>query len=190
MPSFLKLTGNPLWWQRLRHGRGFGVHSPFAFRFILEVLNERLPYYAYDTIGREVARQADAGDLRLFFRLLVCFRPPAVAVISRSAVRAAEFRRVAEMASSRITVSDTLSKGCFALFDGVLPPECTDGAPEGGNAAHAPLSALVLCDGFRPADVAERYAAAAFGMSFANRARRFVYAALPHLPRQHFNVRY
>ena len=32
------------WFQRLRHGRGFGVHSPWAYRFIREVLRERLPY--------------------------------------------------------------------------------------------------------------------------------------------------
>lgn len=43
----------------LRHSLGFGVHSPFAFGFILDVL--RLPrkygYYAYDMIAGTRNRQ-------------------------------------------------------------------------------------------------------------------------------------
>lgn len=37
-------------WSRHHRSRGFGIHSPFAFRFVREVLGERLPYYAYDQI--------------------------------------------------------------------------------------------------------------------------------------------
>ena len=32
--------------KRYRHGKGFGIHSPFAFSFVLKVLRERLPYYS------------------------------------------------------------------------------------------------------------------------------------------------
>ena len=32
---------------RFRHRKGYGVHSPFAFRFITDVIYERTPYYAY-----------------------------------------------------------------------------------------------------------------------------------------------
>lgn len=32
---------------RRHRSRGFGIHSPFAFNFVLNVLGERLPYYAY-----------------------------------------------------------------------------------------------------------------------------------------------
>ena len=35
--------------RRHRSG-GFGIHSPFAFNFVLNVLRERLPYYAYDEL--------------------------------------------------------------------------------------------------------------------------------------------
>lgn len=41
---------------RFRRTRGFGVHSPFAFRFITEVLGERLPYYDYSRLPSRTDR--------------------------------------------------------------------------------------------------------------------------------------
>lgn len=38
--------------QRFHRSRGFGIHSPFAFKFVLNVLRERLPYYAYEDIKK------------------------------------------------------------------------------------------------------------------------------------------
>lgn len=35
---------------RWRHSRGFGVHSPFAFRVISDVIRLRYSYYGYDLI--------------------------------------------------------------------------------------------------------------------------------------------
>lgn len=36
-----------VWVVRFRHRRGYGVHSPFAFGFIRDVVYERWPYYAF-----------------------------------------------------------------------------------------------------------------------------------------------
>lgn len=36
--------------RRYNRSKGFGIHSPFAFNFVLKVLRERCPYYAYDLI--------------------------------------------------------------------------------------------------------------------------------------------
>lgn len=36
--------------RRYKRSKGFGIHSPFAFNFVLKVLRERCPYYAYDNI--------------------------------------------------------------------------------------------------------------------------------------------
>ncbi len=60
-----------------RHGRGFGIHSPFAFRFITETLNQSLPYYAYAEIGRD-------KRLRLLFRVVLAFAPHRVAIVGES----------------------------------------------------------------------------------------------------------
>ena len=57
-PLFL----SPLVWLcRFRHRCGYGVHSPYAFQFITEVLYERGFYYAYRQLDRQ---------LPLFVRLL------------------------------------------------------------------------------------------------------------------------
>lgn len=36
-----------IWLKRFRHRRGYGVHSPFAFNFITNVVYEQGEYYAY-----------------------------------------------------------------------------------------------------------------------------------------------
>ena len=34
-----------VWLRRIRYSRGFGVHSPWAYKFIRYVINEHYPYY-------------------------------------------------------------------------------------------------------------------------------------------------
>lgn len=49
----MQKVSNPLiWLARFRHRKGYGVHSPFAFRFITEVVYERHPYYAYKELDK------------------------------------------------------------------------------------------------------------------------------------------
>ena len=57
------------WINRKRHNRGFGIQSPSAFFFITQVLKERLPYYAYDTldsIAKECGEMKREQCRRLF----------------------------------------------------------------------------------------------------------------------------
>lgn len=49
-----------VWLWRFRHRRGYGVHSPFAFDFITNVVYEHTPYYKYDELNEQVARQEAA----------------------------------------------------------------------------------------------------------------------------------
>ena len=65
------------YYKRWRHSKGFGIHSPFAYRFITEVLCQPLPYYSYSRIGSD-------KDLRLLVRLLAFFRPERIMIMSRN----------------------------------------------------------------------------------------------------------
>ena len=76
-------------WSRHHRSGGFGIHSPYAFRFVCSVWRQSLPYYAYeglhqliDTIkGGTTRRQRREMDLisereaRLLFRVTNFFNP-------------------------------------------------------------------------------------------------------------------
>lgn len=69
------------WWR----GRGFGVHSPFAFRFITETLHCPAPYgyYAYEELRRLWSEAPRHGRMPLrrllaIYRVGVRFAPDAV----------------------------------------------------------------------------------------------------------------
>lgn len=64
---------------RWRHGHGFGVHSPWAYRVITEVIGEHAKYYAYPEIDALFGRRRKTA--RTVFRLLVFLRPANVVVI-------------------------------------------------------------------------------------------------------------
>ena len=58
---------------RAWRSRGFGVHSPFAFRFITEVLRCPHGYYAYPAIGSSAAA-------RRLYRIILALAPEKVIV--------------------------------------------------------------------------------------------------------------
>ena len=80
----MNMLHNPLvWLMRIRHRCGYGVHSPFAFRFLTDVVYERTPYYAYSTLDASLplaySMRRQKG-LHLMFRIANWLQP-AVAVV-------------------------------------------------------------------------------------------------------------
>ncbi len=67
---------------RYRRSKGFGVHSPFAYYFIVRVLREKLSYYAYPEIDRaaEAGRSISKVAARRLFRIANYFQPAAIFV--------------------------------------------------------------------------------------------------------------
>ena len=82
-----KLTNPIVWLARFRHRCGYGVHSPFAFRFITEVIYERHPYYAYAELDKLLPldmRLRQRKGLHLLLRLANHLQPKAI-VLPRDA---------------------------------------------------------------------------------------------------------
>ena len=83
--------------KRYRHGKGFGIHSPFAFSFVLKVLRERLPYYSYARLEALRAmvisrtrhhlrhpRIISSKNAKLIFRVTNFFNPQAILQVGTS----------------------------------------------------------------------------------------------------------
>ena len=83
--------------RRYHRSKGHGIHSPFAFSFVLNVLRERHPYYAYEEIAewRKIAIDNAKGfwhhpkiisykSAKLIFRVTNYFNPKAIMQIGTS----------------------------------------------------------------------------------------------------------
>lgn len=76
-------------WRRHRRSKGFGIHSPYAFNFVLNVLRERLPYYNYaylkqlrqaviketSGMGKRHPRVMSYKNAKMLFRVANFFNP-------------------------------------------------------------------------------------------------------------------
>ncbi len=70
-------------WARLWQRRGFGVHSPYAYRLITEVLREKSHFYAYEELAEMHPKRMNPlrrralkkKRARLFFRIVNRYQP-------------------------------------------------------------------------------------------------------------------
>lgn len=155
------------WLSGFRHKRGFGIHSPFAYRFITETLHQEHAYYAYSRLS--------TADERLLFRIVLALRPASVALVDTPALRkAVKFA----MPSVRFTTPEHAE----------LVVASGSSAPEPSAAAAFPH--LVLLGRRDPAAIRLWQKAMPCGMSFDNGSTRFVAVARTSLPRQDFSVRF
>lgn len=77
-----------IWLYRFRHRCGYGVHSPFAFNLITQVIYENTPYYKYEALAKEEKQLALQKDRRwkyesrkikrLLFRLVNYTQPDTI----------------------------------------------------------------------------------------------------------------
>ena len=77
-----------IWLLRFRHRCGYGVHSPFAFNLITQVIYENTPYYKYkDLAGKEKSlvfekdrnwKYESKKIKRFLFRLVIYAQPDSI----------------------------------------------------------------------------------------------------------------
>jgi hypothetical protein len=65
---------------RWRHSKGFGVQSPWAYRFIRYVVRERYPYYSYDDFSDYLNGMSceKRSRFKLYFRIANYLQPSTI----------------------------------------------------------------------------------------------------------------
>lgn len=84
-----------VWLRRWRHFRGFGVQSPWVYRFIRYVVNECYPYYSYDELAcrwKNTSRKERKLGM-LYFRLSNYMQSPFVIDYSTNCRQFADYVR-------------------------------------------------------------------------------------------------
>ncbi len=185
------------WLTRYRHTRGYGVHSPFAFRFITECLGERWPYYAYDTFtGIEQC---------LALRLAAFLQPKEIRALSPDVARLAKAARrgcpapiptdAAALTGLGATCAALLIIGPAAKItasqiNAALPAKNADAhapnASSPSDGAHSGTVVWVLSNPEAASAIDARLDGLGCGMSFID-GDTAIFAAIPGLPRQTYS---
>ena len=154
------------YFRRAARSRGFGVHSPFAYTFITEVLHPSpcYAYYAYDVVGSD-------ARMRLLVRLLAYFDPATIAI--DVADSAPKVRAAVQAACRRARIVE--EDADFIVTDSSTPYR-TD------------VNMLILGKNAR-AVLADLRARMTTGMSFALGKDCAVVVPASHLPRQDFDIK-
>lgn len=97
------------WWRRRLTTYGFGVHSPFAYKFIKCVLREKYHFYCFTDEVR-------SREERCLFRVANYFRPERVMILGPDTARA---REIIGMACPRAKIVN--SDADFTYTSGPIP---------------------------------------------------------------------
>lgn len=104
--------------KRSWRSRGFGIHSPFAFRFVTCVLRERGEYYAYHEMREFIGNSGRFKSMSLIVRLVCEFRPAVVAISGDANV---------DILSRTVRLAD--SKADIVKASDINPDDYADAAP-------------------------------------------------------------
>lgn len=169
-------------YKRWRHGRGFGIHSPFAYDFITRTLCEKLPYYAYDSIDALTAERRGTTmsqrRLRLLYRIAVRFNPATIGLFGTE-YSAAERATLSDLRSD-VAIQDSPTDCTFAIIN-----------PDSDNLPNINPHAVYIFPDARSGDLQQKlWSQVTRGMRFDNCRGFVVIVTSPTLPRQSFEVRF
>lgn len=94
----MRLVRRPwIWLLRFRHRRGYGVHSPYAYAFLRDVVYEDMTYYAYASLNHlhpwwvRMTRAYPLCCRRLLFRLANFIHPSTMSILGDCPIEHAYF---------------------------------------------------------------------------------------------------
>lgn len=190
MHAIQRFLRRPLMYWR---SRGFGIHSPFAYALIREVLAEKGEYYAYARL-----REAAAADFRfnsLIHRLVCRFTPESVLVAGcddavNRAISMADSRIefVADPSEAQMVIFGDEGEGVFSEVLSRVKSIDSSLKVDSGTSLRKPLLTVVIRNLDRPSMEARWImlcAGARCGMAFSN-GLTGILCLSPHLPRQSF----
>ena len=156
--------------KRLRSTRGFGVHSPLAFRMVTQVLRQDYAYYASGRLAELDTRGLPEHFADILFRL-VCEFSPAAVWISPDLPRRDAVAEAVRLADSRTRFTSRPAEAQMIVATDTLPL-----VPDHGVAVMASSCSPGAFEGI------ERGC-----FTFSN-GTWLVGVSRPDLPRQHFEV--
>ncbi len=181
-PAFHKI-------KRTWRSHGFGVHSPFAFRFITCVLREQAPFYSYQAIRKLAKTEKEFRFLTCLFRIACEVRPTDAIIADRDGDIQ---RRILSMSDSTMKVH-LLEKGlnpdsinATLLYIGFFSDESI------GNILTAVRKVISRQGAIICLDIPESFNSKLKdmlinGMSFTN-GRMTIFISRSDLPRQDFEI--
>lgn len=144
---------NPMiWLLRVRHRRGYGVHSPFAFGFITGVIYQRWPYYAYAELARlhpwwvRLLHLRPMQCCRLLFRLANYAEAHTVCLVGATATELEYVRAAVPSADIRCGQAADIKPADFAL----VAAEDISAAQE--VVGQMPLHGMLVVEGIHDSD--------------------------------------
>ncbi|MCM1355828.1 MAG: hypothetical protein NC212_05425 [Staphylococcus sp.] len=176
--------------KRAWRSRGFGVHSPFAFRFITSVLRQKGEYYAYADMRRFAPSASRFRRLSLLFRLVCEFRPAIIAV-SNPSIHLPECRTM-NLASSAARLVDMTSTEASAanmlLIDGSrLTQETTEAVNH--TLGNQGVVIAVNCNRMNRWTLRSMLTTSGV-MTFSNHSGTIILVSRWDLPRQDFEINF
>lgn len=156
------------WLTRYRHSKGFGVHSPFAFRFITEVLGEKCPYYDFDRLP--------SAHQRIVYRIAARLSPATYGVAGDA--DGTPVRMACPNSEQRSGAVDLLVAGADAVAEAIFPTLTAGGVVVIDGKCRTLVEALRV-----------HLDTIGHGMTFDNGKDLCILVAYPRLPRQDFTTR-
>lgn len=110
LPSYRLFPRILRWFRRFRQRRGYGVHSPFAFEWITDVVyNQQAQYYAYAPLSQQHKQWSGVlsiKDARLLFRMANHCRAKLILMVGQGLERERNYLQAARPTAQIVLLSD------------------------------------------------------------------------------------